>query len=134
MTQTIERPQPVTHAQLVTAELRSQQIERPQPAAFSPEQVDLIKNTVAVGTSDLELALFLEVCRTTGLNPFQRQIYAVVRKGKTKQGNQWVETSKMVIQTGIDGYRLIAARSGVHMGTTDAEFGPLKDGTRNPRG
>jgi len=107
---------------------RSQNLPLAQPAGFSTDQIDLIKNTVAVGTSDLELALFLEVCRSTGLNPFQRQVYAVVRKGKTKQGNQWVETSKMVIQTGIDGYRLIAARSGVHMGTTDPEFGPLKDG------
>jgi len=113
MTQLAERPQTAVLA---------------QPAGFNPEQIDLIKNTVAVGTSDLELALFLEVCRTTGLNPFQRQIYAVVRKGKTKQNGQWVESSKMVIQTGIDGYRLIAARSGVHMGTTDPEFGPLKDG------
>jgi len=107
---------------------RPQNIPLVQPAGFNPEQIDLIKNTVAVGTSDLELALFLEVCRSTGLNPFQRQVYAVVRKGKTRQDNQWVETSKMVIQTGIDGYRLIAARSGVHMGTTDPEFGPLKDG------
>jgi phage recombination protein Bet len=131
VTQLAERTQQIEPVQPVE---RVQQLERPQvqtlaqPAAFSSEQVELIKNTVAVGTSDLELALFMEVCRSTGLNPFQRQIYAVVRKGKTKQGNQWVESSKMVIQTGIDGYRLIASRSGLHMGTTDPEFAPLKDG------
>ncbi|WP_407570703.1 phage recombination protein Bet [Deinococcus altitudinis] len=131
MTQLAERTQQIEPVQPVE---RAQQLERPQvqtltqPAAFSAEQVELIKNTVAVGTSDLELALFMEVCRSTGLNPFQRQIYAVVRKGKTKVNNQWVESSKMVIQTGIDGYRLIASRSGLHMGTTDPEFAPLKDG------
>ena len=90
------------------------------PAAdFSAEQIDLIKQTVAAGTSDLELALFLEVAKSSGLNPFQRQIYAVMRwDAKSRK-------EKMVIQTGIDGYRLIAARSGAHMGTTDPEFGPI---------
>lgn len=112
----------------MTALIERQNITLAQPAGFSPEQIDLIKNTVAVGTSDLELALFLEVCKSTGLNPFQRQIYAVVRKSKAKVNGQWVETSKMVIQTGIDGYRLIASRSGLHMGTTDPEFGPIESG------
>ncbi|GGB71591.1 phage recombination protein Bet [Deinococcus soli (ex Cha et al. 2016)] len=94
-----------------------------QSTDFTSEQIDLIKQTVAAGTSDLELALFLEVAKSSGLNPFQRQIYAVMRwDAKTRK-------EKMVIQTGIDGYRLIAARSGVHMGTTDPEFGPInKDG------
>lgn len=96
-----------------------------QPGDFTREQIELLKNTVAAGTTDLELALFLEVCKSSGLNPFQKQVYAVVRKSKAKQGNEWVETSKMVIQTGIDGYRLIAARSGIHLGTTDPEFGPV---------
>ncbi|GGS06716.1 phage recombination protein Bet [Deinococcus sedimenti] len=94
-----------------------------QSTDFTSEQIDLIKQTVAAGTSDLELALFLEVAKSSGLNPFQRQIYAVMRwDAKARK-------EKMVIQTGIDGYRLIAARSGVHMGTTDPEFGPVsKDG------
>ena len=90
-----------------------------QPGDFTTEQIDLIKQTVAAGTSDLELALFLEVAKSSGLNPFQRQIYAVMRwDAKARK-------EKMVIQTGIDGYRLIAARSGTHMGTTDPEFGPV---------
>ena len=33
----------------------------------------------------------------------------------------------MTIQTGIDGYRLIAARTGQHAGTDDAVFGPEDD-------
>ena len=112
----------------MTALVERQNITLAQPAGFSPEQIDLIKNTVAVGTSDLELALFLEVCKSTGLNPFQKQVYAVVRKSKAKVNGHWVETSKMVIQTGIDGYRLTASRSGVHMGTTDPQFGPAENG------
>lgn len=89
---------------------------------YTAEQIELIKSTVAAGTTDLELALFLEVAKSSGLNPFQKQIYAVMRwDAKTKK-------EKMVIQTGIDGYRLIASRTGAHLGTTDPEFGPIKDG------
>lgn len=84
---------------------------------YTREQLDIIKNTVAAGTTDLEFALFMEVCRTVGLSPLQKQVYAI----KRGQGDR----AKMTIQTGIDGYRLIAARTGTHMGTTDAEFGPL---------
>jgi phage recombination protein Bet len=92
-----------------------------------PNKVRLIKDTIAVGTSDDELSLFLEVCRATGLNPFQRQIFCIMR-------NEWDSTTrtskpKMTIQTSIDGFRLIAARTGQHAGTEDAELGPPnKDG------
>jgi phage recombination protein Bet len=86
---------------------------------FSKEQIDLIRRTIAPGTSDDELKLFLEVCKGKGLNPFTRQIYAIVRRSG--------DSKKMTIQTGIDGYRLLAARSGKYAG----QLGPQwcdKDG------
>lgn len=102
------------------------------PGQFTREQVELIKRTVAEGTSDDELALFLEVCRTTGLNPFQRQIYAIMRQESYKDpSGQWRKRGKMTIQTGIDGYRLTASRTGLHAGTSDATYGPL-DGDGYP--
>jgi phage recombination protein Bet len=73
-------------------------------------KIDLIKKTVAQGASDLELELFLHQCRRTGLDPLARQIYWV------KRG------SGGTIQTGIDGYRLIAARTGDYAGNDDAAF------------
>lgn len=76
---------------------------------FSPEQIDLIKRTVAPGTSDDELALFLHQCQRTGLDPLSNQIYCMKRKQKGKDG-MWTE--KATIQVGIDGYRLIASRTG----------------------
>ena len=86
---------------------------------YNREQIDLIKATVAAGTSDLEFQMFMEVARTMGLSPLQKQIHAVMRWDNQEK------RQKMVIQTGIDGYRLIAARTGAHLGTTDAVYGPL---------
>jgi phage recombination protein Bet len=86
---------------------------------FTDEQINIIKNSVAKGVSDEELDYFLEVCRSTGLNPLHRQIYAIMRKSKNKEG-KWQQS--MTIQTGIDGYRLLATRSRRHAGTDDAIF------------
>lgn len=87
---------------------------------FSRDQLDLIKTTVANGTSDDEFRLFIEVCKLTGLNPFAKQIYAIMRSaGKDAQG-RWIK--RMTIQTGIDGYRLMAARTGELAGIDDPTY------------
>lgn len=67
---------------------------------FDRDKVQLLKNTVCKEASDHELELFIHVCNRTGLDPFRNQIYAIKRK------------ERMTIQTGIDGFRLIAERTG----------------------
>lgn len=81
---------------------------------FSGEQLELIRRTVAAGATDDELAMFLHQCRKTGLDPLARQIYCIVRK--TRDGQ------KATIQTGIDGYRLIAERTGQYAGSDKPVF------------
>lgn len=75
---------------------------------FNAKQIDILKNSICKGISNEEFEVFIMACVKTQLDPFMRQIYAVKRKSKKPDGS-WGET--MTIQTGIDGYRLIAERT-----------------------
>lgn len=85
---------------------------------FSTDQIALIKSQIAPKATDDELKLFIYQAKRTGLDPLARQIYAIHRKSKV--GDQWVD--KMTIQTSIDGFRVIAERSGDYGGQDEPVF------------
>lgn len=85
---------------------------------FTESEIALIRNGMMKGATDDEVGIFIYVCKKTGLNPFVRQIYPVKRRSQVD--GQWIE--KWVYQVGIDGFRLIAERTGQYQGSTEPEF------------
>ena len=89
---------------------------------FNEDQINLIKSQIAPKATDSELQLFLYQAKRTGLDPLTRQIYAIHRNVKEKEFGKDVWKQKMSIQTSIDGFRVIAERSGDYAGQDEPIF------------
>lgn len=74
------------------------------------EKLRAMREVIAPGLNDGELAFFAEVCNALGLSPLLRQIHATKRQDKP------------VFQTGIDGYRLLASRTHQLVGIDDPVY------------
>ncbi|MFA5177255.1 MAG: RecT family recombinase [Candidatus Omnitrophota bacterium] len=77
---------------------------------WKPEEVAIIKNTVAKGTTDLELSFFLSVAKSVNLNPFTREIWCY----KDNKNN-------VLVFAGRDGFLKIAQRDTRWNGMTSFE-------------
>ena len=74
--------------------------------SYGGKELALIKRTVAKDTTNDEFSMFIEICKRQGLDPFRRQIYALVYNKDDPKKRQ------VSFITGIDGYRAIAKRAG----------------------
>lgn len=79
---------------------------------YDPEQVRLMRNTVAKGCNDGEFAMFLEVAARYDLDPFCHEIYAAKMGGKN--GSE----GRVAIIVGRDGLLKVARRTGELEGLT----------------
>ena len=89
---------------------------------FDDKKVDLIKNIFAKNATNEEFELFLCMCQRLKLDPTIKQIYFT--KFPQKNGQE----GKMTIMVSIDGYRLIADRTGKYMPGKEPTFTYDKDG------
>jgi phage recombination protein Bet len=80
------------------------------------DRLDLLKRTICKGASNEELDLFVAVCNRTGLDPFARQIYAV------RRWDDRLQREVQQTQVSIDGFRLVAQRSGEYAGQTPVQW------------
>ncbi len=83
----------------------------PQQPQFDDQQLEIIRKTVAIGLRPEQFLLFIEVCKHYRLNPMARQIYGY-QDGK----------GRMIVQTSIDGFRLMAERTGLYGGQIGPEW------------
>lgn len=72
------------------------------------EKIQLIKDTILKGATDLELQMFLNLCETKRLDPLSRQIYCIRQRNGSLQ-----------MFPSIDGLRVIAERTGNYGGQTE---------------
>jgi phage recombination protein Bet len=95
--------------------MSEQQLAKKPQLSYTKDQVELVKSQIAPEATVDELKLFLYQAQRTGLDALSRQIYCIHRNVKTQNG--W--SKKMTIQTSIDGFRVIAERSGNYGGQSE---------------
>ena len=82
----------------------------PDQTTFTPDQQAALQQLGVQANSAADVAVFFHQAKRSGLDPFKREIYMITRKGKP------------TIQTGIDGFRVIANRSPAYQGQTEAQW------------
>ncbi len=91
--------------------------------SFDNKQMSLLRDTICKGATPDEFQMFAHVCKKTGLDPFMKQVFPV------KRWDAKLRREVMTIQTSIDGYRLIADRTGRYAPGREPTFVEKADGT-----
>ena len=78
---------------------------------YTPEQVAVVQHSVAKNTTKVELAYFLNVCKTMEMNPFNKEVWCY----KDKRGN-------LLIFAGRDGFLAKAQKNPLFNGIRSCEI------------
>lgn len=99
--------------------------------SFTAAQLNIIKSTVAKDTNAQEFDLFMQACASYGLDPFRKQIHAVVYSKDN------AAKRKMTIIVSRDGLRVLAHRCGDYRPASapaQIVYDPEAKGPTNPKG
>lgn len=132
---TTDQPEVITGTELAqrqadekeTQKTLAEQVQHLAPVGMSAEiaadYINVVVRDLMNGAAKLghkptmgEITYFLQTAQAAGLDPRQRQIYGIYRK---EYGQQ---SPRLTIQTGIDGFRISAERSGAYGGSDEAVF------------
>lgn len=94
------------------------------PLDFTDEDRTIIRTSICPQASDAEFSSLMKVAALKRLNPLTGQIHFVKRKQSVD--GQYID--RWTTQTAIDGFRLIADRTGLYDGQDEPEFEYDKDG------
>ncbi|MCU0646646.1 MAG: phage recombination protein Bet [Gemmatimonadaceae bacterium] len=86
------------------------------PARGTRDEARLIRDQLAPKASDAEIRVFLALCQRLDLDPFARQIYLVGRWDSRARAEVYTP------QVSIDGFRLVAQRTGEYAGQAGPEW------------
>lgn len=86
---------------------------------WNQRRVEFVRQHLCGGAPDAEASAFIEICKRRGLAPEEKQVYLIKRRTKDESG-KFVDI--WTPQTGIDGYRLMADRTGKYAGSDDPVF------------
>lgn len=101
----------------------SNEIQSASSRSLTTEDLQTLEKAgvIPANSDPAQVAVFARVCKEKTLSPFTKQVH--LTRYNTKDG------PKYTIIVGIDGYRSIAGRTGLHAGTDDAKFDLMPDGT-----
>jgi phage recombination protein Bet len=91
---------------------------------LNPDQLRRLKGMVDDRMTDEQFKTFVEAINKYRLDPFARQIYAVLRSDRGQL--------KVSVECQIDGYRLLADRTKQYAGSRDAVFDDEGSGAKPP--
>lgn len=104
-----------------------------QLSGLTGSQLALIRSTVAADCNEQEFNLFFEAARAYGLDPFRKQISAIVFNKKAKDQSK----RRMAIIVSRDGHRVIAQRCGNYRPASEPaqiDMDPTLVSPTNPKG